>query len=113
MCEASLLSIFSSRLEKEDLEKAKPYLMKADFGIPVTFDYCQTNNPDDAYRKPNPGMIITYLFYKSASESDCLMIGDATGLPGQFSDSDLRCAQNAGVMYQDVDDFVRQYNPRT
>lgn len=87
--------------------------MKADFGIPVTFDYCQTNNPDDAYRKPNPGMIITYLFYKSASESDCLMIGDATGLPGQFSDSDLRCAQNAGVMYQDVDDFVRQYNPRT
>lgn len=29
MCEASLLSIFSSRLEKEDLEKAKPYLMKA------------------------------------------------------------------------------------
>lgn len=87
--------------------------MKADFGIPVTFDYCQTNNPYDAYRKPNPGKITTYLFYKSASESDCLRIGDATGLPGQFSDSDLRCAQNAGVMYQDVDDFIRQYNPRT
>lgn len=86
-------------------------LMKADFGIPVTFDYCQYNAPDHPYRKPNTGMITNYLTSQSVSPSRCLMIGDASGRPGQFSDSDLQCAKNAHVKYQDVDDFVRQYNP--
>lgn len=86
-------------------------LMKADFGIPVTFDYCQYNAPDHPYRKPNTGMITNYLTSQSVSPSRCLMIGDASGRPGQFSDSDLRCAENAGISYLDVDDFVHQYNP--
>ena len=85
--------------------------MKKDLGIPVTFDYCQYNDPDNPYRKPNPGMITNFLRAKSISSRHCLMIGDASGLPGQFSDSDLRCAENAHIKYQDVDDFVRQYNP--
>lgn len=86
-------------------------VMKDDLGTPVTFDYCQSNDPDNPYRKPNPGMITQYLHDKSVSTRHCLMIGDASGLPGQFSDSDLRCAENSHIKYQDVDDFVRQYNP--
>lgn len=86
-------------------------VMKDELGTPVTFDYCQYNDPDNPYRKPNPGMITQYLHDKSVSARHCLMIGDASGLPGQFSDSDLRCAENAHIKYLDVDDFVRQYCP--
>lgn len=35
-----------------------------------------------------------------------LMVGDASGLPGQFSDSDKVCAENAGIDYMDVTRFV-------
>lgn len=35
-----------------------------------------------------------------------LMVGDASGLPGQFSDSDKVCAEKAGVDYMDVIQFV-------
>ncbi|MCQ2220013.1 MAG: HAD-IIIA family hydrolase [Prevotella sp.] len=87
-------------------------VMKDKLSIPVTFDYCQYTDPDNPYRKPNPGMIKNYLYDKHVSSRHCLMIGDASGLPGQFSDSDLQCAKNAHVKYQDVDDFVRQYNPQ-
>lgn len=34
------------------------------------------------------------------------MVGDASGLPGQFSDSDKVCAENAGIDYMDVITFV-------
>lgn len=34
------------------------------------------------------------------------MVGDASGLPGQFSDSDKVCAENAGIDYMDVIQFV-------
>lgn len=35
-----------------------------------------------------------------------LMVGDASGLPGQFSDSDKVCAEKAGVDYMDVIQFL-------
>lgn len=35
-----------------------------------------------------------------------LMVGDASGLPGQFSDSDKVCSENAGIDYMDVITFV-------
>ena len=35
-----------------------------------------------------------------------LMIGDASGKEGQFSDSDKKTAENFGIDYMDVDDFV-------
>lgn len=35
-----------------------------------------------------------------------VMVGDASGLPGQFSDSDKVCAENAGIDYMDVITFV-------
>lgn len=34
------------------------------------------------------------------------MVGDASGLPGQFSDSDKVCAEKAGVDYMDVIQFL-------
>ena len=35
-----------------------------------------------------------------------LMIGDASGKEGQFSDSDKKTAKNFGIDYMDVNDFV-------
>ena len=43
------------------------------------------------------------------SEKDCLMIGDASGLEGQFSDSDKKTAENFGIDYMDVSEFVNVY----
>ena len=34
-------------------------------------------------------------------------IGDASGKEGQFSDSDKKCAENAGYDYMDVNDFIK------
>lgn len=39
-------------------------------------------------------------------ETMTLMVGSASGLPGQFSDSDKVCAENAGIDYMDVIQFV-------
>lgn len=39
-------------------------------------------------------------------KSVSLMIGDASGKEGQFSDSDKKTAENFGIDYVDVDDFV-------
>ena len=74
--------------------------------------YCDTNNKSDIYRKPNTGMLenlmeryvgddVEYIKQKS------LMIGDASGKEGQFSDSDKKTAENFGIDYMDVDDFVK------
>lgn len=35
------------------------------------------------------------------------MIGDASGKEGQFSNTDKKTAENFGIDYLDVDDFVR------
>ena len=40
-------------------------------------------------------------------KSKSLMIGDASGKPGQFSDSDKKCAENFGIDYLDVEDFLQ------
>lgn len=73
--------------------------------------YCETNDKLDPYRKPNPGMLYSLLetyvgddFYYIKSMS--LMIGDASGKEGQFSDSDKKTAENFGIDYMDVNDFV-------
>ena len=74
--------------------------------------YCDTNNKSDPYRKPNTKMLETLLedyvgddveYIKQKS----LMIGDASGKEGQFSDSDKKTAENFEIDYMDVDDFVK------
>ena len=74
--------------------------------------YCDTNNESDPYRKPNTKMLETLLEDYVEDDVDyikqkSLMIGDASGKEGQFSDSDKKTAENFGIDYMDVDDFVK------
>lgn len=73
--------------------------------------YCDTNNESDPYRKPNTKMLKTlledYVGYDFESfKHEILMIGDASGKEGQFSDGDKKTAENFGIDYMDVEDFV-------
>ena len=73
--------------------------------------YCDTNNKSDPYRKPNTKMLETLLEDYVGDDFDfikqkSLMIGDASGKEGQFSDSDKKTAENFSIDYMDVNDFV-------
>lgn len=79
--------------------------------------YCASSDNNDNYRKPNTGMLAS-LFYEVTTrwfklekigKKDCLMIGDASGKEGQFSDTDKKSAENFGIDYMDVDDFIRYF----
>lgn len=87
-------------------------------GIPVEYEYCPLNDKSSFYRKPNTGMLqtpnIKYFLKKcniDAEKEDMLMIGDASGNPGQFSDTDRKTAENFGIDYMDVYDFTREFLP--
>ena len=74
--------------------------------------YCETNDKTDIYRKPNTGMlenlIKRYVGYDfNYIKEKSIMIGDASGKEGQFSDSDKKTAENFGIDYMDVNDFVK------
>ena len=74
--------------------------------------YCETNDKSDPYRKPNVGMLEGLLESYVGDDFDyikqkSLMIGDASGKEGQFSDSDKKTAENFGIDYMDVNDFVK------
>lgn len=79
-------------------------------GCKCYYDYCRTNNKNDQYRKPNIGMLTllyeVYLNDAVYKKSSILMIGDASGKEGQFSDTDKKTAENFGIDYMDVADFV-------
>ena len=73
--------------------------------------YCTTNNKSDSHRKPNVGMLESLLEKYVGDDFDyikqkSLMIGDASGKEGQFSDSDKKTAENYGIDYMDVEDFI-------
>ena len=69
--------------------------------------YCCSMDKNDTYRKPNTGMLEQlYYQYKIESKDECIMIGDASGKPGDFSDSDKKCAENFSIDYIDVRDFL-------
>ena len=82
--------------------------------------YCDSNDKDNINRKPNTGMIDQFMDYVKFTNDNVdeenkivydtiLMIGDASGKEGQFSDSDKKTAKNLGCEYMDVDDFVYKY----
>lgn len=80
-------------------------------GITFYVRVCDKNDKSDPDRKPNPGMLEDVAYMASEigydfDESQMLMVGDASGFEGQFSDSDLKCAENFGIDYMDVVDFV-------
>lgn len=73
----------------------------------VTGLYCASIEKNDKSRKPNTGML-EYLQkeFGKHEKSQMIMIGDASGKPGNFSDSDKKCAENFGIDYIDVEDFL-------
>ncbi len=83
-------------------------------GIVCYAMYCETNDKSDTYRKPNTGMLHSLLEKYIGDDFDyikqkSLMIGDASGKNGQFSDSDKKTAENFGIAYMDVNDFVTNW----
>lgn len=77
--------------------------------------YCETNSKECENRKPNTGMLnnLTETFVGDDFDyikSVSLMIGDASGLEGQFSDSDKKTEENFGIDYMDVNEFVNFYS---
>lgn len=73
--------------------------------------YCEINDETNPYRKPNTGMLENLLEMYVGDDFDyikqkSLMIGDASGKEGQFSDSDKKTAENFGIDYMDVEDFI-------
>lgn len=80
--------------------------------VQTTYEYCPFNDVTNNFRKPNIGMLkrcySTFELDKIiTSKSDILMIGDASGKPGQFSDSDKKTAENFGIDYLDIEDFCK------
>lgn len=73
----------------------------------VTGLYCASIEKNDKSRKPNTGML-EYLQkeFGEHDKSQMIMIGDASGKLGDFSDSDKKCAENFGIDYIDVEDFL-------
>ena len=107
--------IESGFVDAQKFETKLSYIIKAIgeyCGCECYAMYCDTNNKSDPYRKPNTKMLETMLEDYVGYDFECfkheiLMIGDASGKEGQFSDSDKKTAENFGIDYMDVDDFVK------
>lgn len=103
-------------VDEENFKKKAEYIIRSMTeytGVRTIIHYCRSNDPKDDLRKPNTGML-TNSIHRSVrfmgiddNKAGMLMIGDASGKEGQFSDSDLKTAQNFGIDYLDVNDFVR------
>lgn len=99
---------------KEDdfKEKIKNIISEFKESLPsIKYDYiyCVSNDKEDTMRKPNPGMIDCFIDQYKLDSEYCLMIGDASGKEGDFSDSDKKCAENAEIRYMDILDFIKTY----
>lgn len=57
-------------------------------------------------RKPNPGMGYEIASQLEINLKDSLMVGDASGKENSFSDSDKKFAENCGMKYIDIEDFL-------
>ena len=91
--------------------------------------WCTSDDDSNPDRKPNTGMLSALLDefvaqngYTDITKEDCIMIGDASGGPNDWSDSDRRTAANFGIDYLDVNELkelvvpeplFRLYNFRT
>lgn len=69
--------------------------------------YCSSMDKANPDRKPNTGMLEKLTMENGiSSKENCIMIGDASGKSGDFSDSDKKCAENFGIDYIDIKDFL-------
>jgi DNA 3'-phosphatase len=86
--------------------KLKFEAIKAAMGIPMVFFYCASRSKTDPMRKPNPGMAKKAAQLYDIDWENSIMVGDASGLPGRFSDSDKMFAVNAGIgTFYDTEEF--------
>lgn len=104
------------KLIKAKLEFVKHCLVdyilgtKENKNLNIQYSFCTTTNKDDQMRKPNIGMFnqcnMLHLPEDLFNNKEMMvMIGDASGLNGHFSDSDKKFAENAGIDYIDVLEF--------
>lgn len=111
--------IESGFVNRRDFEFKMEYIVrsiKEYVGCYTEYSYCESNDKANHYRKPNIGMLESMLrkcqlrLFRpdNLTKDDCLMIGDASGKEGQFSDSDKKTAENFGIDYMDVEDFVKE-----
>ena len=99
---------------KSIIEFIRSYFAQSPFfpdedGLKISAEYCASMEKDHPCRKPNIGMLENFLDFSNNKETDksvMLLIGDASGKEGQFSDSDKKCAVNFGIDYLDVEDFL-------
>lgn len=106
--------IESGFVDRHDFKIKSEYITRAIreyCGCECRTMYCETNDKSDLCRKPNAGMLENLLERYVGDDFDyikqkSLMIGDASGKEGQFSDSDKKTAENFGIDYIDVNDFV-------
>lgn len=89
-------------------------MISSRLNIHVHGEYSATEDKNDPDRKPNPGMLYECLavFVEKTGKQlianrNMIMIGDASGFPGQFSDSDLKTAENFEIDYIDADELVK------
>ena len=87
-----------------------------DLDVEVCGEYCISNDKDDSDRKPNTGMLSHFLAVNNGwydltdvPKSEMLMIGDASGKPDDFSDSDKKTAEKFGIDYIDIDDIIMNF----
>ena len=101
------------------IENTYSFKCKSVYIIQVIRDYCDCEcyamycepNDKSEYRKPNTGMLEKLMENCVGDDFDfikqkSLMIGDESGKEGQFSDIDKKTAENFGIDYIDVNDFV-------
>ena len=106
--------IESGFVDEDDFRSKSEYIARAIreyCGCECYAMYCLTNDKSNPYRKPNTKMLEDLLERYVGDDFNCikqksLMIGDASGKEGQFSDSDKKTAENFGIDYMDVNDFV-------
>lgn len=78
-------------------------------GVETFSYYCDSMDALHPRRKPNSGMLedIHDMYFPQVQPYEMLMVGDASGLDGNFSDSDKRCAENYGIAYMDINQFLK------
>lgn len=70
----------------------------------IKYRYCSTLG--SYFHKPNPGMAYDLALEDGIILSKSIMVGDASGLPGNHSDSDQQLADNIGALYLDIETFL-------
>ena len=84
------------------------------YKIPIepTVDGTYCTEKDGPNRKPNTGMLNRFVDMYSIvargfyTKENMIMIGDASGKEGDYSDSDKQCALNYGIDYIDVEKLL-------